>query len=135
MVMIQGIVNAFGMFLSRVIGHFLSTLVDEKKAPIVRMISTIVLDLVFNFLGMFVIAYFSRHREYRADAGAAAYTGKEKMIMALKKLQHEMLPPPEEKSPVATLQISNRRQGFMALLSTHPPLEDRITRLQQGVAA
>jgi heat shock protein HtpX len=135
MVMIQGIVNAFGMFLSRIIGHFLSTLVDEKKAPIVRMISTIALDILFNFLGMFVIAYFSRHREYRADAGAAAYTGKEKMIMALKKLQHEMLPPPDEKSPVATLQISNRKTNILSLLSTHPPLEDRIVRLEQGIAA
>lgn len=133
MVIIQGIVNAFGMFLSRVVGFFLSTLVDEKKAPIVRMISTIVLDILFNFLGMFVISYFSRQREYRADAGSASLSGKDKMILALQRLKSEMgLPAPEEKSPVATLQISNRRGSMMSLLSTHPALEDRIARLQQS---
>ncbi len=133
MVLIQGIVNAFGMFLSRVIGFFLSTLVDEKKAPIVRMISTIVLDIIFNILGLFVVSYFSRLREYRADAGGASLGGKEKMIQALQRLKNDMaLPPPEEKSPLATLQISDRRRSFMSLLATHPPLEDRITRLQQG---
>ncbi len=130
MVMVQGVVNAFGMFLSRIIGHFLSTLVEEKNAHVVRMISTLVLDIVFNVLGMFVISYFSRQREFRADAGSASYSGKDKMIAALQKLQHEMLPPPSEKSPLATLQISNRKAGFMNLLSTHPSLEDRIARLQ-----
>lgn len=135
MVMIQGIVNAFGMFLSRVIGHLLSTMVDEKKAPIVRMLSTIVLDIAFNILGLFVISYFSRKREYRADAGGAAYGGKEKMIAALQKLQNESLPPPANQSPVATLQISDRHRNFMHLLSTHPALEDRIERLQKGIPA
>ncbi len=132
MVLIQGIVNAFGMFLSRVIGHILSTMVDEKKAPIVRMISTIVLDILFSILGAIVVSYFSRQREYRADAGAAKLGGREKMIQALQKLQNEFAPPPEEKSPVATLQISDRRKTMMSLFSTHPPLEERIQRLQQA---
>lgn len=134
MVLVQGIVNAFGMFLSRVIGFFLSTLVDEKKAPVVRMISTIVLDIIFNILGLFIVSYFSRLREYRADAGGASLAGKEKMIQALQRLRNEMsLPPPEEKSPLATLQISDRRRSFTHLLATHPPLEERIARLQQGI--
>lgn len=132
MVMIQGIVNAFGMFLSRVIGFFLSTLVEEKKAPVVRMISTIVLDIIFNILGMFVVAYFSRRREYRADAGGASLSGRHKMIQALQRLKQDMAPVPEDKNALATLQISDRRRSFVNLLSTHPPLDQRILQLQQG---
>ncbi|MBC7458030.1 MAG: protease HtpX [Bdellovibrionaceae bacterium] len=133
MVLIQGIVNAFGMFLSRIAAFALSQVVDEKKAPVVRFIATIIFDILFNFLGMFVVAYFSRRREFRADAGSASLNGKDKMIQALQRLQVEMLPPPTEKSPVATLQISDRRKSFMSALATHPPLEERIARLQTGV--
>lgn len=130
MTMVTGVVNAFGMFLARVIGHFLSTAVDEEKAPMVRMIATIILDIAFNFLGMFVVAYVSRQREYRADKGGAGLGGREKMIAALERLKNEMSPVPNEKSPMATMQISNRRGGMLALLSTHPDLEDRIQRLR-----
>jgi heat shock protein HtpX len=132
MTLVQGMVNAFGMFLARVVGHFLSTLVDEEKAPIVRMIATLILDVIFNFLGMFLVSYVSRQREYRADSGAAGLGGKDKMIAALIKLQNETAPLLAEKSPVATMQISNRRTGFMALLSTHPDLQDRIDRLRSA---
>lgn len=134
MTLVQGMVNAFGMFLARIAGHFLSTLVDEEKAPMVRMIATIILDIIFNILGMFLVAYVSRRREFRADAGGASLGGREKMIAALQKLQHETAPLLEEKSPVATMQISNRRGGFLALLSTHPDLQDRIDRLKNASA-
>ena len=136
MTLVQGIVNAFGMFLARVIGFFLSQAVDEEKQHIVRMISTIVLDILFSILGLFVVSYYSRQREFRADKGAAQITGKEKMIAALQRLRTEYesgLPVAVEKSPVATLQISNRKSGFMKLLSTHPSLEDRIERLRAGI--
>lgn len=130
MTLVQGTVNAFGMFLARVVGHFLSTMVDEEKAPMVRMIATLVLDIVFNILGMFFVSWVSRQREYRADAGSAAIGGRDKMIQALQRLQQEMSPVPVEQSPVATMQISNRRGGILGLLSTHPSLEDRIERLR-----
>ncbi len=133
MTLVQGMVNAFGMFLARIAGHFLSTLVDEEKAPMVRMIATIILDIIFNILGMFLVAYVSRRREFRADAGGASLGGREKMIAALQKLQHETAPLLEEKSPVATMQISNRRGVFLSLLSTHPDLQDRIDRLKMAV--
>lgn len=132
MTLIQGMVNAFSMFLSRIAAHFLSTMVDEKKAPWVRMIATFIFDIVFTTLGMFLVTYVSRQREYRADAGGASLGGRDKMIAALMKLQNEMAPISEEKSPVATMQISNRRKGFMSLLSTHPDLQDRIDRLRAG---
>ncbi len=131
MTLVQGTVNAFGMFLARVVGHLLSTMVDEEKAPMVRMIATLILDIVFNIMGMFLVAWVSRRREYRADAGSAAIGGRDKMIQALQRLQSEMAPVPVEQSPVATMQISNRRGGFLSLLSTHPALEDRIARLKQ----
>jgi len=136
MTLVQGVVNAFGMFLARVLSFFLSQAVDEEKQPIVRMISTIVFDIIFSILGLFVVSYYSRQREYRADKGAAGLTGKDKMIAALERLRIEFESgAPEvatQKSPVATLQISNRKSGFMNLLSTHPSLNDRIQRLKSA---
>lgn len=129
MTLVQGVVNAFGMFLARVIGHILSTQVEEKNAHVVRMFATLILDIVFNILGMFVVAAFSRYREFRADAGGAALGGKDKMIRALQRLQHETAPVPAEQ-PLATFQISDRRSKLVSLLSTHPRLEDRIAKLQ-----
>ncbi len=135
MTLVQGIVNAFGMFLARVISFALSQAVDEEKAPMVRMISTIVLDILFSILGLFVVSYYSRQREFRADKGAAALTGKEKMIAALQKLQLEYesgAPVAADRSPMASLQISNRKGGLINLLSTHPSLSDRIQRLKSS---
>jgi heat shock protein HtpX len=131
MTLVQGVVNAFGMFLARIIGHILSTQVEEKSAHTVRWVSTLILDIVFNILGMFVVAAFSRWREYRADAGGAALGGKDKMIRALQRLQNETAPIPEEQ-PMATFQISDRKSTFLDLLRTHPHLEKRIARLQQA---
>lgn len=133
MTLVQGVVNAFGMFLARLFAHLISSSVEEKHQPLVRMIATILLDIVFNILGMFVVAYVSRQREYRADAGGANLGGKQKMILALQRLQREMAPPPEERSPMATMQISNRKGGFLSLLSTHPDLNDRIEKLKTSV--
>jgi heat shock protein HtpX len=136
MTLLQGIVNSFGMFLARVIGYAVSQFVDEEKAPIVQMVSTIVLDILFSILGMFVVAYYSRQREFRADAGSASIGGKPKMIAALQRLQLEMSKMTENedrpKSPVASLQISNKTNSLFALLSTHPSLEERIARLNSA---
>ena len=131
MTLVQGVVNAFGMFLARVVGHILSTQVEEKSAHTVRWVATLILDILFSILGMFVVSAFSRWREYRADAGGAALGGKDKMIRALQRLQHETAPVPDE-APLATFQISDRKSKFLSLLKTHPDLQDRIARLQQG---
>jgi heat shock protein HtpX len=88
-------------------------------------------------LGFLVVAWFSRRREFRADAGGAAYAGREKMVGALQSLQRVFgkdVDPNQGPSSVATLKISGKPSGFMALLSTHPPLEERIARLQQARA-
>lgn len=135
MTLVQGVVNAFTMFLARAISFLLSQAVDENKQHVVRMISTIVLDILFSFLGIIVVSYYSRQREYRADKGSASLSGKAKMIAALQRLQKEYEMPPQEAhpdSPYRVMQISNRG-GFMNMISTHPSLEDRIQRLQAGM--
>jgi heat shock protein HtpX len=135
---LQGVVNAFVMFLSRVLAFAVSTALsrsdDEENAfpRMLNMILTIVFDIVFTLLGSMVVAAFSRYREYRADAGGARLAGKHKMIAALDRLRrtHELVD--NSTAPaMASMKISNKG-GFLALFSTHPPLEDRIRRLQQG---
>ena len=134
MTLIQGVMNTFVVFLSRVIGYFVDKVVlrnDRGGVGIGYYITTIVLDIVLGMLAAVVVAWFSRQREYRADAGAAALMGrKQPMINALARLGG--LDPGELPKSVATMGISARPSGFMALLSSHPPIEDRIRALQQA---
>ncbi len=134
MTLIQGIVNAFVMFFSRVLANVIASNVDEKYRFMVRFLATIVGDIAFGLLGSVVVTYFSRQREFRADAGSARVSSRENMILALKKLQtvYELPLPPEE-GTTATLMISNRpRHGVEGLFRTHPPLEERIAALQRS---
>nr|WP_295900256.1 protease HtpX [uncultured Bdellovibrio sp.] len=134
MTLIQGIVNAFAMFFSRILANIVASNVDEKFREIVRFAVTILGDIAFTLLGSIVVNYFSRRREFRADAGGAKYSSRENMIAALQKLKavYELPIPPEE-GATATLMISNRDKGGLAkLFMTHPPLETRIKALQTG---
>jgi heat shock protein HtpX len=132
MTLVQGVVNAFVMFFARVIAYAISSAVNNKDLrPMVHFITVIVLDLLLGILGMMVVAAFSRYREYRADAGGAHLSGRSKMIAALKGLQMNLQLPPAQTPPsMAGFQISGRPKGIFALFSTHPPLEDRIRRLE-----
>jgi heat shock protein HtpX len=137
MALVQGVVNAFVMFLSRVLAFAISTAVsrsDEENAfpRMLNFILTIVFDIFFTLLGSLVVAAFSRFREYRADAGGAALAGRQKMIAALDRLRrtHELVDNSQAPA-MASMKISNK-SGIFALFSTHPPLEDRIARLQRG---
>lgn len=134
MTLIQGIVNAFVLFFSRVLANIIASQVDEKYENIVRFVATIIGDIAFTLLGSIVVNYFSRTREFRADKGSAKYSSPSNMIAALKKLQsiHTMNDPANEGSDaLATLKISSTRpSGFMALFMTHPSLEDRIAALE-----
>ncbi len=139
MTLIQGVVNAFVMFLARAIAFAIAQGTrsrDEQSSasPVVYHLTVFVLEFVFMILGTIVVAWFSRFREYRADQGGADLAGKNSMVAALKALQRNMsaqLADPEaEKPALATLKISGRRGGFLALFSTHPALEDRIARLE-----
>jgi heat shock protein HtpX len=133
MTLIQGVMNTFVVFLSRVVGYLVDKVVlrNQSDGPgIGYYATTIVLDLVLGLLAAMVVAWFSRHREFRADAGAADLMGRRQpMIDALARLGK--LDPGEMPKAVQTLGISSRAGGMMALLSTHPPIEDRIRALQQ----
>jgi heat shock protein HtpX len=134
MTLIQGVMNTFVVFLSRVIGYFVDKVVlrNNNDGPgIGYYVTTIVLDIVLGVLAAVIVAWFSRQREYRADAGAAALMGrKQPMINALARLGG--LEPGELPKSVANMGISSKPSGLMALFSSHPPIEDRIRVLQQS---
>ena len=131
MTLIQGVVNAFSIFFSRVIANIIRQLVDERMSNLVFFISTIVFDIAFSFLGMIVGAWFSRAREFRADAGGAAIAGRGNMIAALERLQMNQSLVDNSQPQLATMKISGGK-AFMLLTQTHPPLEVRIAALQQA---
>jgi heat shock protein HtpX len=134
MTLIQGVMNTFVVFLSRVIGYFVDKVIlrNDRDGPgIGYYVTTIVLDIVLGVLAAVIVAWFSRHREYRADAGAATLIGKKQpMINALARLGG--LAPGELPQSVQAMGISGKPSGLMALLSSHPPIEDRIRALQSA---
>jgi len=131
MTLLQGIINAFVMFLARVISFFIANRGRDEGRVAPSFLLTIALEIVFSALGMIVVSAFSRRREFRADAGSAGLAGREKMISALEALK-QSLPYADltGKQAVATLKISGKSGGFMALFATHPPLDERIARLR-----
>jgi heat shock protein HtpX len=132
MTLIQGVMNTFVVFLSRVIGYavdsFLRRGSDSHSGPgIGYMVTTIVMDIVLGFLAAIIVAWFSRQREFRADAGAANLMGrKQPMINALARLGG--LTPGELPKTMQAMGIAG---GLGKLFSTHPPMEERIAALQQ----
>lgn len=135
MTLLQGIVNAFVMFFARIIAFAVSSSAKEESRPLINMLVTIVLEIALSFLGMIVVAWFSRQREFRADAGAGSMVGRGKMIAALEKLRRFQGAQfhgdaSEEHASIAALQISGKSGGLMSLFATHPPLETRIAALQ-----
>ena len=130
MTLIQGVVNAFSIFFSRVIANIVRQLVDERISGLVFFVTTIVFDIVFSMLGMIVVAWFSRAREFRADAGAAVLSSRENMIAALQRLAANKALVDTSQPQLATMKISGAK-SWLALASTHPPLEERIAALQR----
>jgi heat shock protein HtpX len=131
MTLIQGVVNAFVMFLARIIAFAVRQGSDSRNAYFLSFVVMIVLQIVFGFLGMIVVAWFSRAREFRADAGGAALAGRGSMVAALRRLMDTRQLVDNREPALATLKISGGR-SWMALVSTHPPLEARIRALEQG---
>jgi heat shock protein HtpX len=128
MTLLQGVVNAFVMFFARVIAWALSQNAREENRYMIQSVVTIVLDIALGLLGMIVVCGFSRWREFRADAGGAAYAGRNDMIAALERLASNQRRYDSEPS-LATLKISG---GVGVLFSTHPPLEKRIAALRSA---
>jgi len=136
MTLIQGVVNSFALFLSRIIAYAISLSMsrgDEKTGEISYMaysVMTIIFDLLFTVLGTILVASYSRWREFRADQGGAKLAGRHKMIAALRKLQNgsDMI---DERAPsLAAFKISHH-PNWLEIFSTHPPLEKRIAKLQE----
>jgi heat shock protein HtpX len=133
MTLIQGVMNTFVVFLSRVIGYavdsFLRKNDEQNSGPgMAYYITTIVLDIVLGFAAAMVVAWFSRQREFRADAGAAQMMGrKQPMVNALARLGG--MTPGELPKSVAAFGIAG---GIGQLFSTHPPIEERIAALQSA---
>jgi heat shock protein HtpX len=134
MTLIQGVVNTFVVFLSRIVGSIVDRTVfrSERGTGPGYFITVIVCQIVFGIVASIIVAWFSRHREFRADRGSAQYIGTPNpMINALRRLavtsEQASLPP-----AVRTLGITDKA-GVMGLFSTHPPFEARIAALQAGV--
>ncbi|MCG8395519.1 protease HtpX [Bacillus atrophaeus] len=129
MTLLQGIVNTFVVFLSRIAAWIASRFVKEDLAPIVHFIAVIVFQIVFSILGSLVVFAYSRHREFHADRGGADLAGKDKMIHALQTLKHySSRVVEEEQTAVQTLKINGKKHS--SLFSTHPDLDERIRRLE-----
>lgn len=128
--LIQGVVNTFVIFLSRVIGHTIDRIVfktEEGHGP-AFWVTTIIAEIVLGVLASIIVMWFSRQREFRADAGGASLAGRNKMIAALRRLQltHEQVHLPDQ---LAAFGISGGSSGLMRLFMSHPPLEERIAAL------
>lgn len=140
MALLQGVVNAFVMFLARVLAFAVAQAVrgndrDSGASGGIYFVCVLVFQLVFMLLGSMVVMGFSRWREFRADAGGAHLAGREPMIHALEALRRDQQAVTQAQTPpaLATMQIS-AAGGVMRLFMSHPPLEERIERLQSLAA-
>ncbi|MGH8619506.1 MAG: protease HtpX [Burkholderiales bacterium] len=130
MTLVQGVVNTFVVFLSRVVGFFIDRVVfkNDRGAGPGFFMTVLVCQIVFGILASIIVAWFSRHREFRADAGSAHLLGSpQPMVKALARLGS--LAPGQLPESVKAFGITDKA-GFMALFSTHPPMEQRIAALQ-----
>jgi heat shock protein HtpX len=140
MTLIQAVVNAFVMFISRILAFAVSQALrsrDDRGSWFLQYLLIQVFQVVFGILGMIPVCWFSRWREFRADAGGARLAGRSSMIDALRALQRLQ-------NPKAVAAEAGRAQGFQSLkiagpagglallFASHPPLEERIARLEQG---
>ena len=129
--LIQGVVNTFVVFLSRVIGHVVDRVIlkNERGHGIGFFITSMIAQVVLSFLASAIVMWFSRWREFRADAGGANLASRDKMISALQRLQqaHDPEPLPDE---MAAFGISGG--GLKELFASHPPLEKRIEALRNA---
>ncbi len=130
--LIQGVVNTFVIFLSRVIGQIVDRVVfkNERGHGPGFWITTIVAQMVLGILASIIVMYFSRQREFRADAGGAELAGRENMVSSLEKLKQVSEQPPLPDQLAAFGISGSVGQGFRRLFMSHPPLDERIAALR-----
>jgi len=130
MTLLQGVINTFVVFLSRIIGHIVDRVVfkvERGHGPAYWIVS-IVAQVILGILAQIIVMWFSRYREYRADAGAGKLVGNRNMIAALQRLKTN---PDDEGLPTEMSALAINGGSIKALFSSHPPLDDRIKALQQ----
>ena len=132
--LIQGVVNTFVIFISRVVGHFVDRIIlkNEEGHGLGFFITTIVAQIVFGILASVIVLWFSRKREFRADAGGAKLAGTGSMIAALEKLKKGVQEPLPEQMSAFGIAGKPSTHGIKLLFMSHPPLEDRIEALKRA---
>ncbi|OCQ53321.1 Protease HtpX [Photorhabdus australis subsp. thailandensis] len=139
MTLLQGIVNTFVIFISRLLAQAVSSFLsgnneNEEEGnsgnPIVYMVVSMVLEIVFGILASIITMWFSRYREFHADAGSAKLVGREKMIAALQRLKTSY--EPQEEGSMMAFCINGKSKTFSELFMSHPPLDKRIEALRSG---
>lgn len=130
--LIQGVVNTFVIFFSRIIGHTVDRVVfrNERGYGIAFWVTTIVAELILGILASIIVMWFSRQREFRADAGGARLAGRQKMIAALQRLQKNAQQPQLQDQLAAFGIAGGIGHGLKRLFMSHPPLEERIAALR-----
>jgi len=143
MTLVQGVINAFVLFLSRVLAFVLSQALRSRDdratggGGALQFVFVMLFQIVFSILGSLVVFWFSRQREFRADAGGARLAGRQNMINALRALRRLYDPEvvaaeAQQHQAFQSLKISGPQSGFLRLFASHPPLEERIARLESG---
>jgi len=132
--LIQGVVNTFVIFISRVVGHFVDRVIlkNEEGHGLGFFITTIVAQIVFGILASIIVVWFSRKRECRADAGGAKLAGTGSMINALEKLNRGIQEPLPEQMSAFGISGKPSKHGLKLLFMSHPPLDDRIEALKRS---
>lgn len=139
MTLLQGVVNTFVIFISRILAQlasgFLSNSNNDNESsqgsnPMIYFAVSMVLEIVFGILASIITMWFSRYREFRADAGSAHLVGREKMIAALQRLKTSY--EPQEAGSMMAFCINGRSKSFSELFLSHPPLDKRIEALRMG---
>jgi len=128
--LMQGVVNTFVIFLSRIIGFFVDRVIlkNQRGLGIGYFVSSIVAQIFLSIFASMIVMWFSRYREFRADEGGARLAGKDKMIAALKRLQNNE--EAEMPGELMAFGIASERVKFSKLMMSHPPLSERIAALE-----
>jgi len=131
--LIQGVVNTFVIFLSRVVGYFVDTVIlkNEKGRGLGFVITTIAAQIVFGVLASIIVFWFSRKREFIADAGGAKLAGTQNMIAALERLKEGVAAPLPDQMSAFGINGKPSKHNLALLFMTHPPLDDRIEALKK----
>lgn len=136
MTLLQGVINTFVVFLSRIVAYIASSLVRKEMAGIVHFLAVIIFQILFSILGSIAVMAYSRHREFAADYGGAQLAGRQKMIRALESLKTNLNMVDNRQEAMQTFKISGAKKGGLAqLLASHPDLDERISRLKATYGA